>query len=76
MATGSLVSRLADSAVVAFHADWRGDGQRFELAVQFFPEPVGAVELSFSVGILDAQVLEPLSVTVDAGDRDGSRSNH
>ena len=54
MATESLLSRWLTARRRA-SSDWRGNGQRFELAVQFFPEPVDAVELSFGFGILDAR---------------------
>src|SRR5215208_263860 len=50
---------------------WRGDGERFELTIQCFPELVGAVELLFCFGVLDAEALEPLSMTIDSGDGDG-----
>src|SRR5215212_6687391 len=51
-------------------SDRRGHRQRFKLAVQFFPMLVCAVELSFGFGILDSELLEPLSLTVDT--RDGN----
>src|SRR3954453_4522493 len=49
----------------------RSNGEGFELAVQFFPELVGAVELPFGFGVLDAEDLEPLSLTIDSGYGDG-----
>src|SRR5215212_610933 len=49
----------------------RSNREGFELAVQFFPELVGAVELPFGFGVLDAKDLEPLSLAVDSGDSDG-----
>src|SRR5215213_10253660 len=50
---------------------WRGDGKRFELTVQFFPELVRAIQLPLGFGILDAETHESLTLTVDSRDGDG-----
>src|SRR5215217_2941327 len=51
-------------------SSWCGDGKRFKLAVQFFPQLVGAVEVPFGLRILHPKALEPLSLSVDSGDGD------
>src|SRR5215213_11727155 len=45
--------------------------ERFELAVQFFPESVNTIELQLDFGVLDAEALEPISLAVDSSNSNG-----